>query len=256
MAERQLAPALLVDRVGLVEHEQARLVAGADLLEHVLDGARHRDSSSSGALASTTCSSRSARCVSSSVAPNASTSWCGSLRMKPTVSVMQVGAAVEPQRARRRVERVEEAVADADLGAGQRVEQRRLAGVRVAGERHGRQVRALALGALRRACRADVVELAAQRRDAVARQAAVGLDLRLARAAGADAADAAAGAQALEVRPQAAHAGHVVLELGQLDLELALGRVGVDGEDVEDHRRAVDHRHAELLLEVALLARA
>ena len=43
MAERELAPALLVEHVGLVEHEQARLVAGADLLEHVLDRARHLD---------------------------------------------------------------------------------------------------------------------------------------------------------------------------------------------------------------------
>ena len=44
-------------------------------------------SSSSGAEASTTCRTRSASRVSSSVAPKASTSWWGSLRMKPTVSV-------------------------------------------------------------------------------------------------------------------------------------------------------------------------
>jgi hypothetical protein len=31
--------------------------------------------------------------------------------------------------------------------------------------------------------------------------------------------------------------------------------VGVVGEDVEDHRRAVDHRDAQLLLQVAFLAR-
>ena len=152
----------------------------------------------------------------------------------------QVGAALEAQRARRRVERVEEAVADADLGAGERVEQRRLAGVRVAGERDVGQVRALALGAHHRARGLHVLEPAAQGRDAVAREPAVGLDLRLARAPGADAADAAAGAETLEVRPQAAHAGHVVLELRELDLELAVGRVGVAGEDVEDHRGAVD----------------
>ena len=91
--------------------------------------------------------------------------------------------------------------------------------------------------------------------DAVAREPAVGLDLRLARAPGADAAHAAAGAETLEVRPQAAHAGHVVLELRELDLELAVGRVGVPGEDVEDHRGAVDDRHPERLLEVALLPR-
>ena len=101
----------------------------------------------------------------------------------------------------------------------------------------------------------DLLQPALERRDAVAREPAVGLDLRLARAARADAADAAAGAETLEVRPQAAHAGHVVLELGELDLHLALGRVGVAGEDVEDHRGAVEHRHVELGLEVALLAR-
>ena len=175
--------------------------------------------------------------------------------MKPTVSVIRNGAAVQLQRARRRVQRVEQAVADADLGAGQRVEQRRLAGVGVAGQRDARQVRALALGALGGARGLDLVQAAAQDRDAVARQPAVGLDLRLARASGADAADAAAGAETLEVRPQAAHAGHVVFELGQLDLHLALGRVRVAGEDVEDHRGAVEHRDVELGLEVALLAR-
>ena len=159
------------------------------------------------------------------------------------------------QRARRRVQRVEQAVADADLGAGERVQQRRLAGVGVARERDVGQVRALALGALGGARGLHLVQAAAQDRDAVAREPAVGLDLRLARAAGADAADAAAGAETLEVRPQAAHAGHVVFELGELDLHLALGGVGVAGEDVEDHRGAVEHRDVELGLEVALLAR-
>ena len=57
------------------------------------------------------------------------------------------------------------------------------------------------------------------------------------------------------MRPQPPHAGEVVLELGQLDLELALGGVRVAGEDVEDDRRAVDDGHAQLLLEVSLLAR-
>ena len=57
------------------------------------------------------------------------------------------------------------------------------------------------------------------------------------------------------MRPQAAHAREVVLELRELDLQLALGAVRVPGEDVEDHRRAVDDRHPELRLEVALLAR-
>ncbi len=57
------------------------------------------------------------------------------------------------------------------------------------------------------------------------------------------------------MRPEAPHSREVVLELSQLDLELALGGVRVVGEDVEDHRGAVDHGHAERLLEVALLPR-
>ena len=148
----------------------------------------------------------------------------------------QVVASTGAEHARRRVERVEEAVADADLGAGQRVEQRRLAGVRIARERDLRQVGAVALGPHHLAGAADVREPALERRDPVAGEAPVGLDLRLARAAGADAA-----AEPLQVRPQAPHAREVVLELRELDLELALRRVRVRGEDVEDDRRAVDH---------------
>ncbi len=159
-------------------------------------------------------------------------------------------APAQAQRARGRVERVEQAVAHADLRAGQRVEQRRLAGVGVADERDRRQRGALALGALHGAGALDVLQAALERGDAIAREAAVGLDLRL---AGAPRADAAA--EALEVGPQPAHAREVVFELGELDLELALGAVRMRGEDVEDHGRAVDDRHADGLLEVALLAR-
>src|SRR4051794_16417054 len=41
MAEAQFAAALVVEHVGLVEHEQPGLGAGVDLLEHVVDGAHH-----------------------------------------------------------------------------------------------------------------------------------------------------------------------------------------------------------------------
>ncbi len=170
--------------------------------------------------------------------------------MKPTVSVSRYG---RPWTSSARV--VGSSVwksrsCTAGVGAGERVEQARLAGVRVAGERDRRELRALALAPHRPAGGARALEPPLERRDPVARQAAVGLDLGLPRSARPDPA-----AEALEVRPQAAHAGEVVLELGELDLELALGRVRVVGEDVEDDRRAVDHRHAGLLLEVALLAR-
>ena len=170
--------------------------------------------------------------------------------MKPTVSVSSSG--LPPSRSTRVVGSSvwKSRSWTPTLGARERVQQRRLAGVRVAGERDARQPGALALGAHRLARALDLLQPAPQRGDAVAREAAVGLDLRLARSARADAA-----AETLEVRPQAAHAREVVLELRELDLELALGAVRVAGEDVEDHRRAVDDRQAELGLEVALLAR-
>jgi hypothetical protein len=150
---------------------------------------------------------------------------------------------------------VEEAIGDADGRAGELVEQRRLAGVRVADERDARQMGSLALGAHHGARGLHLAQLALERRDAIAGQAAVGLDLRLARAPGADARRRGRGAQALEVRPQPAHAREVVLQLRELDLQLALGAVGVVGEDVEDDGRAVDDRQAQLALQVALLTR-
>ena len=167
----------------------------------------------------------------------------------------QVGAPADLEGTRGRIERVEEPVAHAHVGARERVQESRLAGVRVARQRDGRQAGALALGTHRRARRLRVLQAATQGRDAVARQPAVGLDLRLARAPGADTAVHAAGAEALEVRPEPAHAREVVLQLRKLDLELALGRVRVVGEDVEDDRRPVDDRDAERFLDVALLAR-
>src|SRR5439155_5492103 len=87
-------------------------------------------------------------------------------------------------------------------------------------------------------------------RDASPRKPSVGLELRLAGAARADPA-----AEPLEVLPHAAHARQVVLELRELDLELALGRDGVLGEDVEDQLCAVDDARTERVLEVSLLRR-
>ena len=113
---------------------------------------------------------------------------------------------------------------------------------------HGGHAAALALGLARAG---HVAQAPPQRGHAVAHQAPVGLELRLAGAAGADAA-----AEPLEVLPQALLPGVGVLELRQLDLELALGRAGVLGEDVEDDGRAVDHPRLEPVLQRALLARA
>ena len=91
----------------------------------------------------------------------------------------------------------------------------------------------------------EALAAAREHRDAAPRHPAVALELRLARAARADAA-----AEPLEVLPHAPHARQVVLELRELDLELALGADGVLGEDVEDQLRPVDDARLERVLEV------
>ena len=60
----------------------------------------------------------------------------------------------------------------------------------------------------------------------------------------------------LAERPAPAQAGQPVAELSQLHLGLSLLAAGVLGEDVEDHRGAVDGGAAEDLLQVELLGRA
>ena len=106
---------------------------------------------------------------------------------------------------------------------------------------------------------ADAAEAPPQLRDPPVREPAVGLELRLAGPARADAAAhacrAAAARLPLEVLPHAPHARQVVLELRELDLELALGRDGVLREDVEDQLRPVDDAGRQGVLERALLRR-
>jgi hypothetical protein len=133
------------------------------------------------------------------------------------------------------VNRLEEAILDGDLGAGERVQQRRLADVRVSRERDGGRLRAGPRLPSGGAVCAHVAEPAPKQRDAPVRHASVALQLRLARPAGPDPA-----AEPLEVLPHAAHAREVVLELCELDLELPLGGDGVLREDVEDQLRPVD----------------
>ena len=62
-------------------------------------------------------------------------------------------------------------------------------------------------------------------------------------------------AEPFEVLPHAAHARQVVVELRELDLELALRGHGVLREDVEDELRPVDDAELQLVFEPALLAR-
>ena len=150
----------------------------------------------------------------------------------------------------RRVERLEQPILDRHLGARQRVQQRRLPGVRVAGEGDGRNFGAPPLASARFTLPFEILEALLEQRDPPPRQSPVRLQLRLARASRSDAA-----AESLEVLPHAAHARQVVFELRQLDLQLPFRGDCVLGKDVEDQLRPVDDPNAELVLEEALLRR-
>src|SRR5439155_18437427 len=100
-----------------------------------------------------------------------------------------------------------------------------------------------ALPASRLALAGQAAQALLQEGDAAPRLAAVGLELCLTGAAGADAAAqlarAATAGEPLEVLPHASHPRQVVLALRQLHLELSLTAHGVLGQDVE-HQLASD----------------
>ena len=114
---------------------------------------------------------------------------CGRSRMKPTVSAMMTSRS-RGKRSRRVVgSSVANSLSSASTSLrGERVEQRRLAGVGVADDRDDRQPAPHALGAPPRPLLAEAVDLLLEAVDALARAAAVLLQLGLAGAAPADAA--------------------------------------------------------------------
>ena len=96
----------------------------------------------------------------------------------------------------------------------------------------------------------DLLETLLQILDLAGHEPAIGLELRLARTAQADTAFLA-----LEVGPAAHQAAADVLQLRELDFELALEAAGALREDIEDQAVAIQHALTRELLEVALLAR-
>ncbi len=158
------------------------------------------------------------------------------------------GARGETDAAGGRVEGGKELVLDQDVGPGEGAHEGGLAGVGVADERDNGNALARALTPVQRALAAHLLDLALEAGDAVADQAAVGLELGLAGAAGAD-----AGAEPFEVRPLTTQAGKDVLVLGELDLQEALTGAGVLGENVEDEGGTVNDFDVEGVLQVALL---
>jgi hypothetical protein len=146
------------------------------------------------------------------------------------------------------VERREQLIRGERAGAGEAIEQRRLARVRVADERNGSHCGSPPRAALGGALADDLSQAFVQHLDACSQQAAVGLELLFARAAQTDAAFLA-----LEVGPASDEAGELMLDLGELDLQFAFCALRAQREDVEDERRPVDDAAVECALEIALL---
>ncbi|GAA5240204.1 hypothetical protein BMMON2_30260 [Burkholderia mallei] len=98
---------------------------------------------------------------------------------------------------------------------------------------------------------AQLVEPRFQHLDALADQSAVGFELRLAGAAQADAT-----LLPLEVGPGPNQAGREVLQLRELDLQLAFVAARALREDVENEARTIDDAPIKHSLQIALLAGA
>ena len=150
----------------------------------------------------------------------------------------------------RRVQRREKLVLDVDARIGERIEQGRLAGIRVAHQRHGGHLGTDSVLAIHRAAGVHVLEPFAQLLDAAADQAAVCFELRFARAAQPDAAFLP-----LEVGPAADQARGKVPELRELDLQLAFEAARALCENIQDQACPVEHAAIEFAFEVAFLAR-
>ena len=242
------SPTQRIQGVGLVQHELHGNVVGPDLREHAVDR--------SDRLREALVRERRVCDVEHEIRDERLFERCGEAldelcREAPDEAHRvgdEVALAVVVETPRRRIERLEEAIVDRRVRAGERIQECRLPDVRVARERDRGSARADPLlpsgGTLALECPEALLEEGY----ACPSEATVRLELTLAGASRPDAA-----AESLEVLPHAAHPRQVVFELRELDLELALGATGVLGEDVENQLGAIDDARLERVLERALL---
>ena len=151
------------------------------------------------------------------------------------------------------VQRVEEAVVGGDGRPGKLIEEGGLPGVGVAHDGHHRDLILLPELALGGPHPADLLQIPADLVDLLVDQAAVGLQLGLAGALGADGPLAAAAALAFQVGPHTGKPGQQVLVLRQFHLQPALLGLGPLGEDVQNQAAAVQHLDPQHLREHPLL---
>ena len=157
------------------------------------------------------------------------------------------------EKARRRVQRVKQAVIRGNARAGQRVQKRRLARVRVADDGDDGNFILAAAVALRGAHAAHLFKVRLQLVDLSVDVAAVGLKLRFAGALRADGALARRARLTLQMRPHTDQARQQVLILRKLDLKPALFCLRPLGENIENEAAAVEHLHAEFFAQNAHL---
>ena len=251
------APAERVDHVDLVHDDLERKLVGADVVQ---DGA-HRRLLLVEPLIRRRCVDDEQDEVCDERLLESGGEAFDQLRRQAPDEADSVGDEIAPavvlEGAGGRIERLEEPVVDGDVSIGQRVEERRLADVRVPRQSDSRRFAALPLLPPHVALLAQIHQTSAQERDASPGDPSVGLELRLAGAARTDACPDRphATAEALEMLPHSPHARQVVFELGEFDLELALGAPCVLGEDVEDQLCPVDDAGLQRVFERSLLRR-
>jgi hypothetical protein len=162
---------------------------------------------------------------------------------------------------RGRVERGKELILGQDAGAGEGIEERGLAGVGIADQRHCGDAFLAAALAVQPALHTHFLQLALQMRDAAADSLSVYFELRLAGAAQADSAPGPATASRAaclspQVRPGAGQPGQAVLVLRQLDLQGPFAGAGVLGKDIQDQACSIKDEYpaAQGLLQFPLVA--
>ena len=142
----------------------------------------------------------------------------------------------------------EELVLDQHVRAGKRVQERGFARVGIADERNDGLPLLFAAGAAEIAALFDFLQIAFEIINALADAAAIHFELRFAGAARADAA-----AETGKLRALTGKTRKAIFHLCKLDLQFALGRLRVLGENIENQRGAIDHANAERVFKIALL---
>ena len=157
--------------------------------------------------------------------------------MKPDGVAQQERPSVRQHHlAHQRVQGHEQRVRGFGLRLRQAVEERRLAGIRVANERDRWHVGLVPAIAQLRAPAPDRVDLLLETVNAHADLPAIHFELGFTGTAGTDAA-----AEPGHLRAHADQPRQQVFQLGQFDLELALARAGTSREDVEDELGAIHY---------------